>query len=459
MVPGLSRGHMMERQLDTSNVCTSCQEDASDAFLPCTKCKGNFHVLRCGERNPKLCTATFLDGWKSLQENYRNIQFLCDNCLEETITSSDADTSNRDSQKMTDIEERLATLNDEFKVLKTSLKQRKPAKEVRRRDTTHIVTAERPAANGIGNATTEAAVDDEIHTEVPVAADIPVTEFENLSQKDRSRTINFGKTLRTLGRMPKNIDSLMLLDSNGRKLCVNEIDPTGHTDIRSTGGLCLPATVHGLKYYKRKHTNIKHVYYGIGTNDALHQEEHAPNERINYVKLLHKENQRIFPNAKLTFLLPPAGVNKVDIGYINSLASDIKEANVPIRQLRTPNMRGKVQLPNKVHYNDAGVRSVTDWIQKILPNRPRSFSLNSGRRSDTTMFSGNPRGEVYNHVWANSDSSYARSVNYRNNSHSFSPPSQQQSLPTPSSQPPQNSVEPKMVQDVVEFLAKLMANK
>ena len=256
--------------------------------------------------------------------------------------------------------------------------------------------------------------------------------------------------------MQRGVDSLMILDSNGHKLDANEIDPTGHTEIRSSGGLCLPATVHGLMHYKRRHYNIKHVYYGIGTNDALHGAgEHVAGEQVNYVKRLYQESRRVFPNGRVTILLPPAGIEKVDVDFIDAFSNVIKEAAVPIKQLRTPSMRGKLILPQKVHYNEDGVRFVTGWMQKILPTRPRVFSATSGR----TMFTDVSGGTSFNPVWSNSAPTYADSVNHGSRNHTVSFPPQQPSVqpaPPPSRNLPQTSAEPRLVQEVYELVAKLM---
>ena len=154
----------------------------------------------------------------------------------------------------------------------------------------------------------------------------------------------------------------------------------------------------------------------------------------------------------MSLLLPPPGIQKVDIGFIEGLSSDLKAAEVPIKAYRAPSMRGKVMLPNKVHLTQEGVDSLTDWLAKILPRRPRTFSSNSGRRSNEIHNSHPYRGPVFDVDSSNSDSAapYLRSVHYANNTGSLPPTTK---LPTG----PPNRAQPQMVKEVLDFVSQLMA--
>ena len=407
--------------------------------------------IKCGQGCHEVCYSTCkLPGieWNFSSCNTTENQPTSDAANDAHKEDEKDDSNKDDDKKLAEMEAKLATLTNEFKDLKRSFSRRKSHPKAAN---TNRATAKSPAPK---TGTTAAAVEDssEAVTEPPDLADIQVTQFEDLSKPDRSRTINFGKCLRTLTRMPKHTDSLIIADSNGKKLNKDDVDPSGHMEIRYTGGLCLVSTVHGLKHHKRRYTHIKHVYYFIGTNDALHHDEHATGERSKYFQLLHRENQRIFPNAKVSLLLPPPGIQKVDIGFIEGLSSDLKAAEVPIKAYRAPSMRGKVMLPNKVHLTQEGVDSLTDWLAKILPRRPRTFSSNSGRRSNEIHNSHPYRGPVFDVDSSNSDSAapYLRSVHYTNNTGSLPPTTK---LPTG----PPNRAQPQMVKEVLDFVSQLMA--
>ena len=168
---------MLERKLDASNICGSCNVDATDENIACFRCKQRFHAVKCGEERKQLCTQTFMDGWKSVQEKYKNIQFLCDPCLADVASGAVEDDA---ADKIKDFEDKLAQLNVEFKKLKTS--RRQPAPVVKK-------TPAKPLAAVDG----ETVVDTEGDIADQNATDSPITEYENLPKKDKSRTLQFGR--------------------------------------------------------------------------------------------------------------------------------------------------------------------------------------------------------------------------------------------------------------------------
>ena len=459
----------MERRVDPdSNICSTCKEDAGDNHLPCARCRCSIHVIDCGGLD-RLCTQTFRDNWTATSK-YKNIKFLCDSCLEAMEEPATERVDVQNQERITEFQVRLNKLNDEFNEL---LQTQRPGKSKAKPNPKP--QASRDTGHPDGGDSDSAAAD------TGGTADTGVTAFRDLSSKDKSRSRIFGKNLRTLSSLSNDTDTLLILDSNGRNLDPNQMDPTGHTETRWTGGLCLPAAVYGLKHYKRRHPNVKQVLYGVGTNDALHSEEHAPNERSNYIRMLHRESARIFPEAKVSFILPPPGITNVDIGYIDSLARDIKGANVPIRQLRSPGMRGKLQR-DKVHLTRDGVQSMTEWLQRVLPQRPRTFSASSGRRSDPSVFSSNPSVFSSNRQFLSglqseptqgNTSSFARAVSHTGSSGPHSAPSTRSVLysnsdhvpsapPRHQVSPTSNSPQPQMMQDVqgvLEIITKLLGNR
>ena len=124
--------------------------------------------------------------------------------------------------------------------------------------------------------------------------------------------------------------------------------------------------------------NIKKVVHVVGTNDQLHSDQHKPSERINYIKALHSETLRIFPNAHVNIVLPFGGT-KIDYTLIENLAKDITDANVDIKQYRGPNMRNKL-TSDRLHMNPEGKSFFIEFLRsRFIPKKANSFNVSSGR--------------------------------------------------------------------------------
>ena len=125
-----------------------------------------------------------------------------------------------------------------------------------------------------------------------------------LSHHESRRVKRCKGMLYGLRNIPATVDSLILLDSNGRDIMADNIDNnSGKLVVREIGGLCVPATTEALKQCKPRYPKIKRVYMGLGTNDELHRQEHR-GERSIYMKELDTELRKVFPKAEIHFLLP-----------------------------------------------------------------------------------------------------------------------------------------------------------
>ena len=181
-----------------------------------------------------------------------------------------------------------------------------------------------------------------------------------------------------------------------------------------------------------------------------------------------KKSKRVFPRAKVTFLLPPIGLHKVDAAYIDSLPKDIKSAAVPIRQARTGSVKGMISGDN-IHVNGRGKAVLRDSIKRVLPSKPRDIPIMSGRRSNDNFRKDNfridnsnfphlssehapdPTQNTYTQGGYVNDRGYRNSLDFRSQN---VPPSRDL---TPSA-PPQNSVPSKMAKEILQFVANLMAD-
>ena len=86
-----------------------------------------------------------------------------------------------------------------------------------------------------------------------------------------------------LKHMGKDIDTIILLDSNGRDMKGEDVGDRVH--IRSLGGLCVAATAMALNEVKLVFTQVKRFVVGLGTNDHLHSQEH-PGDIVTYLREL-----------------------------------------------------------------------------------------------------------------------------------------------------------------------------
>ena len=92
--------------LDSGGTCTKCDKKCDKDYMRCFGCDELFHVRNCGSSR-KQVTQTFYEQWDSMNNNYPNIQYVCDACKVDKQTKKDIIVSNR-----------ICVLEDELKGIK-----------------------------------------------------------------------------------------------------------------------------------------------------------------------------------------------------------------------------------------------------------------------------------------------------------------------------------------------------
>ena len=362
----------MARHVSGENMtCITCSEDATDATMDCVNCKSSIHVIGCSE--PDLCTRTILESWGPWQKKYPNIQFSCMDCLRGMESGINVSPNN----KMADMEGKIIALNEEFAQLKKTLQKDIPP--------VHVAQPNVPEQEGLNAA--PVTNNNNISNDAEQAAALDSYNFQPLSEADTGRA---NKLLRFLtNRDLRRVKTVFIIDSNGNGIKDKHLDSDGGCKVVTSGGLCIVGAVHALHKFKATHRNVKKVVYVIGTNDQLHPKQHDPSERVRYIKALHSETLRCFPNAHVNLVLPFGGT-KIDYKNIEALAKDITEADVAIKQYRGPNMRNKLNGDN-LHMNPEGKSVFKDFLRsRFIPKKPNMFSrinhsVTNNSSSDTNI--------------------------------------------------------------------------
>lgn len=210
--------------------------------------------------------------------------------------------------------------------------------------------------------------------------------FRPVLPESESRRVKRCKgMLHGLKHIPTSVDTLLILDSNGRSIKAEEIDGSGDKIcVRGIGGLCVSATTTALKELKVKFPKIKSLAFGLGTNDHLHARQH-PGNKVEYIKALNTVARKVFPGAKIHFILPFSAINGLSDEFVDSLGQAIRAAGVGWKVLTTPTMRGKLTPPSNIHLNPSGRKIFTNWLQKVFaPRRPATTSVQRVRVSNTS---------------------------------------------------------------------------
>lgn len=202
-----------------------------------------------------------------------------------------------------------------------------------------------------------------------------------LHEHDISRSKKLSYLLSRLIRLPGHPNTGVFGDSHLSHLDGKEIDPDDdQVRVRSVGGLCIPATVYALAHHKTVHKHFKKVCWVLGTNDALHgSEQHCPDDREKYIRLLHSESARVFPNATIYFILPFVGMTGVSKPFIDGLERVIKTAAPDMVVARPPKMTDKISKKG-VHLSKTGRSSFIGFLRtRFVAKKHRVFSRDSGR--------------------------------------------------------------------------------
>ena len=220
----------------------------------------------------------------------------------------------------------------------------------------------------------------------PLPPSLACESLAPLHGHDVSRANKLGYLLNSFYRLPGHPNTFLGGDSHLTHLDGKEVDPDDdQVRVRSAGGLCIPATVHALAHHKRAYKNFKKVIWCLGTNDALHEgDQHCSEDRLKYLRLLYSESRRIFPNAKIYFVLPFIGLKGVSKPFIDALERDIKSTCPDMFVSRPPSVRNKIGQKG-IHLNRSGRLSFIQFLRSTFVTRKqRVFSKDSGRSRSNT---------------------------------------------------------------------------
>ena len=163
----------------------------------------------------------------------------------------------------------------------------------------------------------------------------------SLHESDVNRAVKFNEALKRSRKVLLHSKILFIGDSNMHNIGRNkdlQLDTSRQTCVVASGGLCTFAAAHVLKSHEGSYNQVKKVVFSISTNGALHgSDQHCADDREPHIKLLEQEAKRLFPNAKLHFLMPFGGSK----GVSNSYVSELREAVANASQMtihNSPNM-------------------------------------------------------------------------------------------------------------------------
>ena len=189
-----------------------------------------------------------------------------------------------------------------------------------------------------------------------------------LHPADLARSKRLSYILNTVKQFPHHVTTLIIGDSNLHGVNGKEIDTEGSSvNVRSVGGLCVFAAVAALRGHTHCYRRIKQIAWSLGTNDALHNNQHCVEDKKRYLELLYTESKRIFPAATIKFILPFPGMEKVPTSYIKELTNDVRSVCPNMKCYRPPSMRQKL-CRDGVHLNREGKDAIIKFLQKqFLP--------------------------------------------------------------------------------------------
>ena len=199
---------------------------------------------------------------------------------------------------------------------------------------------------------------------------VPVTHPNESRRIKRFKGALFG-----LRHLPPTVETLLVLDSNGRDIKGEDIDGSGaKVSVKSIPGLCVSATTAALRESKLVFPKIKHVAFGLGTNDHLHRRLH-PGDKGPYIKELDAAARKAFPSAKIHFILPFIAIKGLDVSYVHSIAADIKASKVNWKVHFPPNMKGKLAPPQFIHIKPEERVVFASWLKKIFKPKEAETTL------------------------------------------------------------------------------------
>ena len=169
-----------------------------------------------------------------------------------------------------------------------------------------------------------------------------------------------------LKRIPASVNTLLILDSNGRDIVGDQIDDdTGVCSVRAVGGLCMPAlcdALDALVGVNLSFKKIKMLVIGLGANDILHQDTHPVDKSIHIVAL-NNALKNVFPNAVVHYIPPFAAIKAVGQDGVDSLLGSVKSSGVGWKIHQPPSMKGKLAEPELLHIRKKHRSIFIDWLR------------------------------------------------------------------------------------------------
>ena len=172
--------------------------------------------------------------------------------------------------------------------------------------------------------------------------------------------------LNTLKNTPSHKVTVVLGDSNTHGTRGVHVDPESDTVvIRSISGLCIQGAAHAIGEYRHSYPHFKRVALSLGTNDWLHKEQHCLDDNAKHMKALEMACKKVFPGAKISFILPFRGLPKVSEDFIKELDGEIKAHCPSFKRHNPPSMIGKVK-DDGVHINWLGRRAYANFLMRVF---------------------------------------------------------------------------------------------
>ena len=191
-------------------------------------------------------------------------------------------------------------------------------------------------------------------------------ETAELHEADVSRSKKLSYILNSFKNIPHHRNIAVIGDSNLHGVKETEIDSESkQIVVRGCSGLCVPAAVYALKQYKHKYSHFKRIIWSLGTNDLLHQDQHCPDDWHFHLESLFKETKRVFPKAKIGFVMPFHGLPSVPQSYIKFISDSVKDASPTVKRYTTPTMKNKVK-GDGVPITAEGAHVFESYMKKIF---------------------------------------------------------------------------------------------
>lgn len=264
-----------------------------------------------------------------------------------------------------------------------------PRRYVQPRSTTH--RQPQPGAN-VNTSPRPSPVSTQTAEHAPALPDSSMTPPHRLCvEKSKQMLYRLG----TLRRPPGHANTFIGGDSHLTKLDGKEVDPDDdQVRVRSVGGLCIISTVLALLQFKSVLNKFQKVVWVLGTNDALHIQDHCLDDQGKYLKLLYQESKRIFPHASISLITPFVGINGVSEPYLKTLEETSKFVAPKMRVVRPPIMRDKIGKKG-VHLTREGRMAFIGFLRaKFVKPKQRIFSRESGRSTKVKNQAAAPTADV-----------------------------------------------------------------